>query len=406
MKTKRMRLTIYITLLLAFTMAVPAVASGNISELPKTAVSASTALPDLSEMAIFESTVDLPDPAADIDVSGGNQATIEADLGSFVAELGFYSGDLIVTKHTGHGNDSASLIDYDCGDVTFGDPIVQGTGNGEAIIVPVSIRQTAEAQQITFTVSNHNGKTSSVTLNVPALAYEPVDPEAGLLVTLDKSVVTGGETFNATVSFAESVASNTAVLTYLYDKAAFSFLGFTPADGLTIVDEPVGDCYTGFGADMDMDAADSGFAPDTDIGVFKVVLANFDAYDLHELGTAGFIVNEVAILADTESLIQASVAYVALNPYGEKEIHTAEGYAILMLTAKPAPTGPEVEGDTNGDGLVNLIDLSNLIDWLGLDETHAEWDGLICFFDCNANGKIDIGDIAHIARLINGGRLQ
>ena len=62
--------------------------------------------------------------------------------------------------------------------------------------------------------------------------------------------------------------------------------------------------------------------------------------------------------------------------------------------------GPVLEGDTNGDGRVDLLDLSNMVDWLGFDDSREDWANWHIFFDFNGNGEIDIYDIAYVARLL------
>lgn len=63
--------------------------------------------------------------------------------------------------------------------------------------------------------------------------------------------------------------------------------------------------------------------------------------------------------------------------------------------------GPALEGDTNGDGRIDLLDLSNMIDWLGFNDSREDWADWHIYFDFNGNGEIDIYDIAYVARLVN-----
>ena len=57
-------------------------------------------------------------------------------------------------------------------------------------------------------------------------------------------------------------------------------------------------------------------------------------------------------------------------------------------------------GDTNGDSIVDLLDLSDMIDWFGITSADAQWNSLYVFYDFNNNGQIDIGDIAVVAQML------
>lgn len=78
-----------------------------------------------------------------------------------------------------------------------------------------------------------------------------------------------------------------------------------------------------------------------------------------------------------------------------RAIGTSIGFS-LGLSGKPA-----VEGDTNGDGVVDILDSSNSIDWLGENTGNPAWDVLYVWFDFNGNGEIDIYDVSHIAWLVD-----
>ena len=100
----------------------------------------------------------------------------------------------------------------------------------------------------------------------------------------------------------------------------------------------------------------------------------------------------VALVNEFQS-IALTADYVIKQSDGSKEILT--GNASVRFT-----TGSGLAGDTNNDGVLNLIDLSNMVDWFGIRSTHADWESKYVFFDFNNNGEIDISDIAFVARLI------
>ena len=63
----------------------------------------------------------------------------------------------------------------------------------------------------------------------------------------------------------------------------------------------------------------------------------------------------------------------------------------------------ELPGDTNFDGVVDLLDFSNMVDWFGIDSNHPEWYDFYVYFDFGNNGRIDIYAIAYVARIIEDG---
>jgi len=49
-----------------------------------------------------------------------------------------------------------------------------------------------------------------------------------------------------------------------------------------------------------------------------------------------------------------------------------------------------------------MMDLSNIIDWFGINNTHPDWYSKYIFWDFNDSGEIDIYDIVYVAQRING----
>jgi Ca2+-binding EF-hand superfamily protein len=57
-------------------------------------------------------------------------------------------------------------------------------------------------------------------------------------------------------------------------------------------------------------------------------------------------------------------------------------------------------GDTDGDGVITLIDISNIVDMFGVNSEDPLW-AEARFFDFNNNNEIDIADIVVIAKQIH-----
>ena len=190
---------------------------------------------------------------------------------------------------------------------------------------------------------------------------------AGLVLNSDKSFVSAGQYFNVTASLDPAEPSNAASLVFTYDDSVFEYRGYSAPNGYNIlntVSEP---------------------------GKVTFILGGMSGYSLSDLGSVMFSARDDVDLAYGDSLIQASVDYVTLIN-GEKSI-LGSGSAIYVGTAGGIP------GDTNNDGVVDLIDLSNMIDWFGIKAGDALWN-TVKYFDFNNNGEIDISDIAFVATLI------
>jgi hypothetical protein len=93
--------------------------------------------------------------------------------------------------------------------------------------------------------------------------------------------------------------------------------------------------------------------------------------------------------ADYKVSVAAELA-VKLADGTEKEVQS--------FAAETAVTG--LLYDVNGDGNINLIELSDMIDAFGKDDSDADWATIYKFMDFNNNNAIDIYDIANVARQI------
>lgn len=187
-----------------------------------------------------------------------------------------------------------------------------------------------------------------------------------------QTVVVGAE-FEITTAFTEQMNSNTAVLNYSFDQSAVSYVGFIAADGVSVVSNEA-----------------------TETGVEIVVM--IADYSTQTYGALLLRANTVTQSAPV--CVQADIRYVVRNEDGTKEIKNANASIDITICASDAPQPPELEGDTNYDGVVNMLDLSNMIDWAGISDSDPNWEKLYVFFDFNNNGEIDVYDIAYVASLI------
>ena len=177
-----------------------------------------------------------------------------------------------------------------------------------------------------------------------------------------------GDYFTINAAFTEETETNAIVLGFFFDGDKFEYADFIPAAGVGVVVASHGD----------------GFA--------RITLM-VRGYDAQNLGDLMLRAREDSELVRGWQHVEVDVDFVLRDEYGEKTIE--ETWAWVGFT-----TG-FLRGDTNDDGVVDLIDLSNMIDWFGIDYTHENWDDWYSFFDFNNSGMIDIYDIVFVARLIH-----
>lgn len=179
---------------------------------------------------------------------------------------------------------------------------------------------------------------------------------------------------NITTGFATSINSNTAILNYTFDTELFEYADFHPADGVQVISKEA----TSDGA--------------------RVVVMISD-YNTQTYGSLAVHAKADAKLLNGWAIVKADVEYVAKGENDQKEIKKA--LASTTFTTVGDGTGePVIPGDTNNDRVVDLIDLSNIIDWFGINTSNKDWNAKYTFFDFNNNGSIDIYDISYVAKLI------
>ncbi|WP_343256383.1 family 43 glycosylhydrolase [Ligaoa zhengdingensis] len=201
--------------------------------------------------------------------------------------------------------------------------------------------------------------------------YLMLGSEIAMTLTTDAHNVKAGDYFNVNASFISEQASNVVVLNYTFDGDKFEYANYTPADGIAVVDAQYGD----------------GFA--------KITLMAPN-YKVKQLGDIMLHAKEDAALNREQQGVQVNAEYVLIDGEGVKTIKEAAA-STSFTTIGNGTTDPVVPGDTNDDGILDLIDLSNMIDWFGTTSGDEKWD-VLCFFDFNNNGEIDISDIAYLAR--------
>ncbi len=204
---------------------------------------------------------------------------------------------------------------------------------------------------------------------VEALEFTP----SAISLTTDAHNVKVDEHFVLDATFNEVTGTNAAVLTYNFDGKLFDFANFTPAEGVTVVDRQYGE----------------GFA--------KITVMAPD-YETKELGSIMLHAKADAALVKEEQDVVLNAEYVVKNG-DDKTIETAT--AVAAFTTLGNGSGePAIPGDTDDNGELDLIDLSNMIDWFGTTDEDADWDEIYTFFDFNDNGEIDIYDISYVARAL------
>ena len=202
-----------------------------------------------------------------------------------------------------------------------------------------------------------------------ALAVQQVEIDA-LTLSTKSHLVKAGDPVTLNAAFDKMISSNTAVLTYSFDGSLFEYVGFDAAEGVTVINEESGE----------------GFA--------KITVMR-PGYDLEAFGNIELLAKADADLADGRQQVGLDLEYVVKDENGEKEIKTIGAHVFFVTANKD-----RVPGDTNDDGKVDLIDLSNMVDWFGTRSTNPDWDAKYIFFDFNSNNQIDVYDISYVARLI------
>ena len=199
---------------------------------------------------------------------------------------------------------------------------------------------------------------------------ERIDADPGdviLSLRLSAQALQTGQDLLVDTFFNQKVNSNTSRLTYTYSDDEFSYKGFEAADGVTVLDE--------------------------DIEPGKVMLTVM----VNDYETSYYGKLLLTAKKDTVSTFTVSLSNeIVVKTEDEQKM-------ILIYTASVSSdyiVDDRIPGDFNGDGKVDLLDLSEMIDAFGIDSTYSDWASKYRYMDFNQNGEVDIYDIALLARHI------
>jgi len=188
-------------------------------------------------------------------------------------------------------------------------------------------------------------------------------------VKTSKNLVKKGDIFDVAVSFLDKTLTNAVRVLLKFDGNMFEYRSVREEiDGVTRLTSESGD------GELAM----------------TLMIPDYNAKDLLNLR---FKAKEDADLQNEDSSIIAVVEYVYRDDSGVKNIATSIGSTSISTIGG-------IPGDTDGDGVVTLIDLSNIIDMFGVKKGDAQWSQAR-FYDFNNNEEIDIADIVYVAKLIN-----
>ena len=193
-------------------------------------------------------------------------------------------------------------------------------------------------------------------------------------VSTTANLVKKGDYFDVSASFLRTTTTNAVSFVLDYDKDKFEYAGNLGAD-------PSQDSYIDGVTYLTSDAGD---------GNVKLTLMIPD-YKAKNLVSLRFRAKENADIQNADNSITATANYVFKAGTGEKVVLSASGSTDFTTIGNP--------GDTDADGRVTLIDLSNVIDMFGVRSGDALW-AKAKFFDFNRNKVIDIADIVAVAKLI------
>ena len=189
-----------------------------------------------------------------------------------------------------------------------------------------------------------------------------------LSITTNANLIEQGDIFDVLASFRDTTSTNAASITFSFDSSKFEYIAaidnFDNVDYLTRENED---------------------------GEVKLTLMIPD-YEAKDLAKIRFKAKEDADLQNEESSIETVVNYVYRDNTGGKFMLTTFGSTSFT-------TSNGIPGDTDGDGIITLIDLSNVIDMFGAVSGSAQWSSAR-FYDFNNNNQIDISDIVYVAKLI------
>jgi hypothetical protein len=288
------------------------------------------------------------------------------------AEIGNQAKILDVTLSSG----DAEIIKTKAGDYYISANDTDAL-NAEQLVVTASegasVEKTYDASNAVFNVTvTSAGQQNATAMKIYVVDGDgaSVDPgENELEVTTDANLINNGEYFRVNASLLSVEASNAATVEYKYDTDKFDYRAFTPAAGVTVLNNT---------------SAETG----------RRLTFMFDGYSAKDFGEMLFSVKEDAQLQSGDNSIDVIANYVLKAEDGSKSVANASGAVSFTSVG-----GGGIPGDLDGDGVITLIDLSNVIDMFGSSTASPDWNNCR-FCDINNNGEIDILDISTIAQKI------
>ena len=226
----------------------------------------------------------------------------------------------------------------------------------------------------TAVVTYDNGYVVSVSKGTVTKLAAITVTESGLNVTTTANLVKKGDYFDVTASLPETTTVNAVSFVLNYDPDKFEYCGNLGAD-------PAQDSYIDGVTYLTSDVGD---------GNVKLTLMIPD-YKAKDLVSLRFRAKENADIQNADNSITATADLVYKTSEGSKFVFTVSGSTEFTSSGNP--------GDTDEDGKVTLLDLSNVIDMFGVKSGDALWTKAR-FYDFNKNKVIDIADIVAVAKLI------
>lgn len=288
----------------------------------------------------------------------------------------------------GHYTTAGSLINYDA--MRFGYYLMLSTGSGS------TIQNASNVQVPRYFFSNgyYEGALNMGTLpdtNAGYIYYKPAGghdfnawnqaiteyykdlwkPETFVrtaptsVLTTQADKVQAGQSFDVATSITAN--TNAVQLNYTFDATKFEYVGLKTADGVSVLNSKIGDGSASF----------------------TLMIPGNNARNIATLTLRAKV---DAKLRNEWQTVNLAASCVLKDVSGDKSIVPVNGSASFTTIG--------VKGDTNADGNVDLIDLSNLIDWFGITSADSQWHNLYTFFDYNNNSQIDISEIALVAEML------
>jgi glucuronoarabinoxylan endo-1,4-beta-xylanase len=205
------------------------------------------------------------------------------------------------------------------------------------------------------------GAANNRTINLSSFVFGG-ELDAVLSLSTDGGTVMPGDEIDVYAEFDKVVESNAAVLNFTFDTDKFEYSWFDAADGVNVI-----------------------HSEETAAGVKIVVMA--EDYDIKALGT--FVLNALDGLGFGKNEIVLNAEFAVLD--GDEKYVLAASASTLVTSVPPKAEGP-----------FTLIELSNIIDIFGVTSEDEGYIGrepweVLCIWDFNNNGEIDISDISYVA---------